>query len=59
MPHKPVEAHAPGIRNMYDPKQARIGEKVRNFDITDALEPFLDDSREPEEATGTDLEIER
>lgn len=50
MPHRTVEAHAPGIRDMYDPKQARKGEMVRNFDITDALEPFLDDSREPEEA---------
>lgn len=50
MPHKMVEAHAPSIRDMYDPKQARKGEMVRNFDITDALEPFLDDSREPEAA---------
>lgn len=50
MPHKTVEAHAPGIRDMYDPTRARKGEMVRNFDITDALEPFLDDSREPEPA---------
>ncbi len=50
MPHQTVEAHAPGIRDMYDPTRARKGEMVRNFDITDALEPFLDDSREPEPA---------
>lgn len=50
MPHQTVEAHAPGVRDMYDPTQARKGEMVRNFDITDALEPFLDDSREPEPA---------
>lgn len=50
MPHRTVEAHAPGIRDMYDPTRARKGEMVRNFDITDALEPFLDDSREPEPA---------
>lgn len=50
MPHKSVADHAPAIRDMYDPTQARKGEMVRNFDITDALEPFLDDSREPEEA---------
>ncbi|MCC6321214.1 MAG: hypothetical protein IT438_07240 [Phycisphaerales bacterium] len=50
MPHQTVEAHAPGIRDMYDPARARKGEMVRNFDITDALEPFLDDSREPEAA---------
>lgn len=50
MPHKTIAAHAPGIREMWDPAQAHKAEVVRNFDITDALEPFLDDSKETQEA---------
>lgn len=49
-PHKSVAAHAPLVRDMYDPTQAHKGEMVRNFDVTDALEPFLDDSKELQEA---------
>jgi len=50
MPHKTVAVHAPGIRDMWDPAQARKEEVVRNFDVTGALEPFLDDANEPQEA---------
>ena len=50
MPHKTVEQRAPGIREMWDPAEAPTGAVVRNFDITDALEPFLDDTKEPQEA---------
>ena len=50
VPHQIVAAHAPVVRDMWDPTQARKGEVVRNFDITDALEPFLDDAKEPQEA---------
>ncbi|MGI8906778.1 MAG: hypothetical protein ACR2IE_09845 [Candidatus Sumerlaeaceae bacterium] len=50
MPHRNILEHAPGIRDMWDPMRATKGEVVRNFDITAALEPFIDDSQEPQEA---------
>lgn len=51
LPHQPIAVHAPGIRDMWDPKQARKGEFVRNFDVTDALDPFLDDTKSPQDST--------
>lgn len=50
VPHRLLVDHAPGVRDMYDPNLVSGLEMVRNFDVTDALEPFLDDSREPESA---------
>lgn len=50
LPHTTVADHAPGIRDMWNPSQSSKSDVVRNFDITAALEPFLDDSQEPQEA---------
>src|SRR5207249_8870876 len=47
MPGQPLSAHFQAIREMFDPTAAAPSEQVRNFDLTDALEPVLDDSREP------------
>jgi hypothetical protein len=44
LPHRPIEDHAPAVRDMWDPAKASKAEIVRNFDVTDALEPFLDDT---------------
>jgi type I restriction enzyme S subunit len=51
LPHRTIADHAPAIREIWDPTRASKDEKVRNFDITDALEPFLDDVAEPQSAT--------
>lgn len=47
MPHSTLHHHAPNIRNLWEPASAGKGAMVRNFDLGDALEPFLDDSKEP------------
>lgn len=47
MPGQPLSAHYQAIRKMFDPTAAAPGELVRNFDLTDALQPVLDDTREP------------
>ncbi len=49
LPHRTIGDHAPSIRELWDPARARNAEVVRNFDVTDALEPFLDDA-EPQMA---------
>jgi type I restriction enzyme S subunit len=46
--HRTIADHAPAIREMWDPTRVFGGERVRNFDLTDALEPFLDDETEPQ-----------
>lgn len=50
LPHRAIADHAPAIRETWDPTSASKVERVRNFDITDALEPFLDDAAEPQSA---------
>jgi hypothetical protein len=35
------------VRLLFDPRDARGDEEVRNFDLTDALDPVLDDRLEP------------
>lgn len=47
LPHKPLNKHASNIRELWDPKSANASEMVRNFDLGDALEPFLDDTQNP------------
>ena len=42
-PGKPLIEHYAAIRDMFDPSLAKHGEFVRNFDLTDALEPVLED----------------
>jgi type I restriction enzyme S subunit len=50
LPHRTIADHAQSIREMWDPKRAPKSLSVHNFDITDALEPFLDDAAEPQSA---------
>lgn len=47
MPGRPLSEHYVSIREMFDPGEAATGALVRNFDLTDALRPVLDDSRQP------------
>ncbi len=44
LPHRTIADHAPSIREMWDPTKAREGEKVQNYDISSALEPFIEDA---------------
>ena len=41
---------APNVQLLWDPAQAAKAEKVRNYDLNHALEPFLDDV-DPQPAT--------
>jgi type I restriction enzyme S subunit len=47
MPGQPLSAHYAAVREMLDPASAPHGELVRNFDLNDALQPVLEDTREP------------
>lgn len=47
LPHRSVEWHAPSVRKMFSPEDADPRTLVRNFDLSDALQPYLDDSKEP------------
>jgi type I restriction enzyme S subunit len=38
------------LRKLLHPTRAPKGQRVRNFDLSDALEPFLDDDAEPQVA---------
>jgi hypothetical protein len=46
-PHKTLRDHASSIRDLWQPEKATKGAIVRNFDLGDALEPFLDDTVAP------------
>lgn len=46
-PHKTLLHHAHNIRDFWNPADASKGAMVRNFDLGDAHEPFLDDTKEP------------
>lgn len=41
-----LNEHYQSVRELFDATDARHGEQVRNFDLTAALEPVLDDSME-------------
>jgi type I restriction enzyme S subunit len=43
MPHRKIADVAPNVQLLWDPAQAAKAEKVRNYDLNHALEPFLDD----------------
>jgi type I restriction enzyme S subunit len=43
LPGRLLGSHCYTVREMFDPRLARSNEVVRNFDLTDALEPVLDD----------------
>lgn len=45
-PGKPLDAHYQAVREMFDPTRSKAGEVVRNFDLTDALQPVLDDEQQ-------------
>ena len=47
MSGQPVRDQFCSIRQIWQPDQARVDEQVRNFDLTDALQPFLDETVEP------------
>ncbi len=47
MPGKPLGAHFRLVRELFDPTAASPGAVVRNFDLGDALQPVLDDTKEP------------
>jgi type I restriction enzyme, S subunit len=44
--HQPLSAYVDNARQAWNP-DAAIGDKVRNFDLTHAMEPFLDDRVDP------------
>lgn len=46
LPHKRLADHAPSARELWNPVRVSPEDEVRNFDITHALEPFLDDTNE-------------
>jgi type I restriction enzyme, S subunit len=45
-PGRLLNEHYQSVRELFDATDARRGEQVRNFDLTAALEPVLDDSAE-------------
>jgi hypothetical protein len=44
MPGKPLEEHFRPIKKLWQPTQQLASAIVRNYDLTDALTPFLDDT---------------
>ncbi len=46
-PSRPLAEHFRSVRNLFDPRDAVRGQQIRNFDLTDALDPVLDDRMEP------------
>ncbi|MBE0656241.1 MAG: hypothetical protein IH602_01045 [Bryobacteraceae bacterium] len=49
LPHNTIAFHAPAVRDLWDPE--RVPQMmVRNFDVTHALDPLLDDRQIPEPA---------
>lgn len=47
MPGQPVSDQYRSIRQLWQPDTAGVSEQVRNYDLTDALHPFLDQTVEP------------
>lgn len=47
MPGIPLHQQFKSIRQLWQPDQAGPDELVRNYDLTDALQPFLDETVEP------------
>jgi type I restriction enzyme S subunit len=46
LPHRPLSFHVRHVRDLWNPESSAGHLKVRNFDLGDALEPFLDDTKE-------------
>jgi type I restriction enzyme, S subunit len=49
-PGAPISASYQSVRKVFDPASVSKSMLVRNFDVTDALGPVLDDRKEPERA---------
>lgn len=47
LPGKPLGERFVSIRQLMDPKKDTAPPIVRNYDVTDALQPILDDEKEP------------
>lgn len=47
LPGRPLGERFASIRKMMDPKKDTAPPIVRNYDVTDALQPILDDEKEP------------
>lgn len=47
LPGKPVNAMFHSVRELWQPENAPANETVRNYDLNDALSPFLDDAKTP------------
>ena len=47
MPGQPLCDQYQSIRQLWQPDTAGASDQVRNYDLTDALQPFLDDTVEP------------
>lgn len=45
LPGKPLQAYYRAVREMFDPNSAKAGDIVRNYDLTNALQPVLDDEQ--------------
>lgn len=47
MPGQPLRDQFRSIRQLWQPDRASVADHVRNYDLTDALQPFLDETVEP------------
>ena len=47
MPGQPLRDQFRSIRQLWQPDRASAADQVRNYDLTDALQPFLDETVEP------------
>ena len=47
MPGQPLREQFRSVRQLWQPDNANAAYQVRNYDLTDALQPFLDDTVEP------------
>lgn len=47
LPGKPLNAMFGSIRELWQPENAPANEMVRNYDLNDALSPFLDNTKTP------------
>lgn len=47
LPGKPLSAMFLSVRELWQPENAPPNEAVRNYDLNDALSPFLDDTKTP------------
>jgi len=51
LPHKPVSFFFQSVRDLFPTRQCPLDKTVRNYNLTNALIPYLDDSVDPIEAS--------